>query len=560
MRTAVLRWMAACVVAFADAGSATAVHPMLAAGCVRPIGAVDDVRPRASAAACVPGGVAAIPLERLGDRWPARVAVTVGELRTTAPVVRVTPAAVPDGRWWTRSAEQVDVVMAADLAPAADGAASVFAMVELPAVADGDLTVAGVPVAARWLPAPQRVRADAPLLSIPATFSDDRPDPSSAVDYWRWTLLADRLGVRLGEPRGTPAARLWARHVASLWAGGLERVRVTSRGAHAEVLDALTGIASDPEARREVAAWIARPRELRTLNSILIDVDRSDADVTRAALTWLSARWIVTMWVEEDAGDRVRIAAANPTSGERVLRAEWVGSDGTAPPSAIVVPPRRVVHVWIDRPALRVRADQPLNASRERTESLELRDGTVVQRLAVGAREYPVRPPARGFGTFLPPLTLADAQAGALEPIDPAWATTAWLRRRMGNWEVLVEAMRPAGAAEPGRDEVIIRLGDPLSPVHAVSVTGAGELRMKAGADDGVVAGFFEWPDRWRARIELPARWIPAGTVDAHPLLISMERVPGAGAPRQTAGLPRPSWAPTVPPIIVDLAAWGIVH
>ena len=550
--------MARCVVAFAAIVIAAGAQPAPAAG--RTPAVVDDVRPRASSAVCVPGGVAAIPVERTGNRWPARVAVMVGELRTTAPLVRVIPAAAPDGRWWTRGAEHVAVSMAADPAPSTDTPESVFAMVELPAVADGDLTVAGVPVAARWLPAPERVRADAPLLSIPATFSDDRPDPTSPVDYWRWAVLADRLGVRLGEPRGEPAARLWARHVASLWAGGLARVRVTSRGAHAEVLDALTGIASDPEARREVAAWIARPRDLRTLNSILIDADRSDADVTRAALTWLSARWIVTTWVEEDAGDRVRIAAVNPTSGERVIRAEWVGSDGAAPPSAIVVPPRRVVHAWIDRPALRVRADQPLNASRERTESLELRDGGVVQRLAVGAREYPVRPPALGFGTFLPPLTLADAQAGALEPIDPAWATTAWLRRRMGNWEVMVEAMRPAGAAEPGRDEVIIRLGDPLSPVHAVSVTGSGELRMKVGSDDGVVAGFFQWPDRWRARVELPARWIPAGTVDAHPLLISIERVPGAGAPRQTAGLPRPSWAPTVPPIIVDLAAWGVVH
>ena len=550
--------MARCVVAFAAIVIAVGAQPAPAAG--RTPAVVDDVRPRASSAVCVPGGVAAIPVERTGNRWPARVAVMVGELRTTAPLVRVIPAAAPDGRWWTRGAEHVAVSMAADPAPSTDTPESVFAMVELPAVADGDLTVAGVPVAARWLPAPERVRADAPLLSIPATFSDDRPDPTSPVDYWRWALLADRLGVRLGEPRGEPAARLWARHVDSLWAGGLERVRVTSRGAHAEVLDALTGIASDPEARREVAAWIARPRDLRTLNSILRDADRSDADVTRAALTWLSARWIVTTWVEEDAGDRVRIAAVNPTSGERVIRAEWVGSDGAAPPSTIVVPPRRVVHAWIDRPALRVRADQPLNASRERTESLELRDGGVVQRLAVGAREYPVRPPALGFGTFLPPLTLADAQAGALEPIDPAWATTAWLRRRMGNWEVMVEAMRPAGAAEPGRDEVIIRLGDPLSPVHAVSVTGSGEMRMKVGSDDGVVAGFFQWPDRWRARVELPARWIPAGTVDAHPLLISIERVPGAGAPRQTAGLPRPSWAPTVPPIIVDLAAWGVVH
>jgi hypothetical protein len=80
---------------------------------------------------------------------------------------------------------------------------------------------------------------------------------------------------------------------------------------------------------------------------------------------------------------------------------------------------------------------------------------------------------------------------------------------------------------------------------------------MRAGGDDGVGAGFMRWTDRWRARIELPEAWLPVGAVGARPMMISIERVPGAAAPRQTAALAMPPWRAAPPPVIVDLSAWG---
>jgi hypothetical protein len=270
---------------------------------------------------CVPGGVAAVPLAADAGALPARIAVTVGGLRTSAPVVRVAAGGPASARHWTRSPERIVAWMASEQAPASieAAAADAFAMVELPASGEGDLEVDGTVVRARWLPAPQRARRDAPLLAIPATVSDDRPDPSAPVEYFRWALMASKQGARIGEPRGTAAERLWARHVDSLWAAGLERVRGRSRGVHAELLDVLTGCVEDLDAGRSVAAWIARPGELRSLLAILVDAERGDEDVTRAALTWLRARWTVTAWIEEDAGDRVLLAVANPGSGELVL-------------------------------------------------------------------------------------------------------------------------------------------------------------------------------------------------------------------------------------------------
>ena len=520
--------------------------------------AAAEVRPSVDTVTCVPGGVAAVPLTPGAGALPARIAVTVGGLRTSAPVVRVAGGGPALARHWTRSPERIVAWMASEQAPAGiePATADAFAMIELPATGEGDLEVDGAAVRARWLPAPQRARRDAPLLAIPATVSDDRPDPAAPVEYFRWALVAAKQGARIGEPRGTAAERLWARHVDSLWAAGLERVRGRSRGVHAELLDVLTGCVEDLDAGRSVAAWIARPAELRSLLAILVDAERGDEDVTRAALTWLRARWTVTAWIEEDAGDRVLLAVANPGAGEVVLRCEWLGGDTPAPPSSAVAVPKRLTRTWIERPHVVPPDGDPL-AGRDRAEVLEIRSGELRMRMAVGAREYPVRPPGLSFGSFLPPLSLADAQAAAIEPVAAEWATTASLRRRAGRWEVMIEAMRPAGAPDPSLDEVIVRFGDPASPDHAFAVTASGALEMRHGGDDGVAAGFMAWSDRWRARVELPEAWLPAGGPDARPMLVSLERSPGPGAARQAAALARPPWRAHAPAVMVDLAAWG---
>jgi hypothetical protein len=80
---------------------------------------------------------------------------------------------------------------------------------------------------------------------------------------------------------------------------------------------------------------------------------------------------------------------------------------------------------------------------------------------------------------------------------------------------------------------------------------------MRHGGDDGVAAGFMAWSDRWRARVELPEAWLPAGGPDARPMLVSLERSPGPGAARQAAALARPPWRAHAPAVMVDLAAWG---
>jgi hypothetical protein len=534
------------------AAAALAAAFALAAPCLA------EVRARVDRVPCVPGGVAAIPVQRTeGDPWPARIDVRVGELNAAAALVWVGARPDDGARGWTRSPERFDAVPVADMPadPPPESMGEVFAMVTLPASGEGALAIGGVPLRADWLPPPRRVRADAPLLQLPATPADDRPDPDAPAEFWRWSLLAERQGARIGEPRGDAADRLLARYLEGLWLGGLERVRAVSPGIHSELVELLTGTADDHEGGRTVAAWIARPAELQALLGILVGGERSPQDTAQAALTWARERWTCTPWVEEDAGDRVLLAFANPTAGERVIRLAWRGGMADAVPTAVAARPRRVTRAWVDRPPLSPAAGDGPVVERSRAATLDATDGGIARRIDVGGREYPVAPPGLSFGMFVPALSLAEAQAGAIGPPDPAWRTTLSLRRRAERWELLVEAFRPAGASSAVDDHVGVRIGDPASPTHEFIVSADGSLEMRAGSDDGVAAGFMAWDDRWRARIELPESWLPTPMPGARPLLLSADRTPGSVRARQTAGLARPPWA-TAAPVLVDLGAW----
>jgi hypothetical protein len=242
-----------------------AILALCAVVLLTPIAAARDIRPRFDSVVCTPGGVAAIALERTAlSEWPARIPVKIGALQSQATLVLIAPRPDDGLRSWTRAPAQVDVALVSELpeTPEPETLGGIFAMVELPASGEGAIEIGGVTMTAHWLPAPKRVRPDAPVLFVPATISDDRPDPNTPFEFWRWSLIAERQGARIGEPRGRTAEKLWARHVQSLWLGALERVRATSRGVHDELSDLLAGVVDDPDYARSVAAWVVRPDDL----------------------------------------------------------------------------------------------------------------------------------------------------------------------------------------------------------------------------------------------------------------------------------------------------------
>jgi hypothetical protein len=526
-----------------------------------------DVRPAVQTPACVPGGVAAIPLRRdPGDAWPSTVEVKVGGFTTVGVVAWVASRATPV-RHWTSSNDQVQVRAIADAPreapPEATGA--VIALVELPAIS-GAMEVLGVALEPNWLLDRALPVTGTGVLPWPVEPAPGLPDTGTCSEYWRWCLLAEARGEQPPPAPGDAMEQLWARHVASLWMAGLHRVKLGSEGVHRELIESLTAVAGDPHLPPpgEVAAWIADPGDVSALLGVLLEASTRPEQIAQSALSWVRAHWPFTVWVEADAGDRVLLAVANPLRSEQVLRLRWVtGADPTG--VALVAPPRSVSRHWVDRPALPATTDS-VPIDRMRPEQAELQCGPLRRRLAVGPREYPARPPGLSFGTLAPPLTLAEAQQQRMQPVPLAWQTTASLRRRQGRWEFIVECMRPAvgtgGVQADADDEITLRIGDPESPLRTVRVSVEGALGVDGGLTDGVTAGFMRWSDRWRVRIEIPNAWLPAATgastgVEARPMMFSLERESGDGRPRQTAGLAVPPWKRLAPAVMVDLGPWS---
>src|SRR5205085_7199869 len=93
--------------------------------------------------------------------------------------------------------------------------------------------------------------------------SPDRPDPDSPFEYWRWCLLADRLGMHAPEPRGTDIETLAAEHYALLWQVGMEQLASRSHRLAERCRDLLVQTCLDEN--RPFAAWITDPQQIGAL-------------------------------------------------------------------------------------------------------------------------------------------------------------------------------------------------------------------------------------------------------------------------------------------------------
>ncbi|MFZ9692105.1 MAG: hypothetical protein ACO3EP_08680 [Phycisphaerales bacterium] len=496
------------------------------------------------------GGVVLLPMAAptpIPDTWPETIPVrclsesdspdhTVAEgvLGWLVP----TPPRV--GSRWTDSAEPFTVIGT----PPETGGGVPLLLVETPPGFAGALELNGERIEPRWLDPPSAPRR--PVERIPSGSPDARPDAEHPLEWYRWVILADRLGIEPPSPPGDRAGRLAARHFAEIWRSAIARIESQSVGVAAELRERLTEIGSEVEEGippRDVAMWIADPRALRALLSIMLDASIDDRAAMQGALAWLRAEPPVTMWLESSLGDRAVIGLANPGVDLAVVRCRWL--DGDPVPVAIAVPPRTAMRFVIDRPvALAAAADGGV---------LVVEHAGLERRLDFGPAPIPVRPPGLPLGELRLPLTLAGAQIGEAPLPPPERRAIAELRRRAGRWELFIECFRPPGSKE---DRLALRIGP------AGSETGRLDIQEgRATAAEPAKVSQASYADRWRCRIELPDVWLAEGFVG--------DRAPatGIGLARRLQladgrfeisllGPSRPAWRTEPPTIVVDLSAW----
>lgn len=505
-----------------------------------------DYRSLDPAPVAVEGGVLVFPIGVEGDAppdpesWPSEIPVVLDDGRELPARIDwlVRSPEVRSGSW-TVSGEPftiVDRTREPDALP--------MLQVQLPRGYRGDVGLSGGTVSPRWLRPPSPVRRSVQAAAVDS--ADALPDPEHPLEWFRWVLLAERIGDRPPPPPGDAGGQLAARHLAEVWRSAIARIERASPGVAEELRQRLTAtctLVDGSGTPREVAAWVADPQDLRTLLSIAIDAERDDAAAMQGVLSWLRREPQVMLWPEEVRGEEVVFTAANPEPSEVVLRCRWL--EGDPVPLAVVVPPRTVQRVVLQRPVREgVSSDGGV---------LFVEHGVHRRRLEFGERPAAIRPPGTSVGRFQRPLSLADVQSGRSASPPPSRGGAAELRRRQGRWELFIECFRPEGAR---RDEVAIRLGEASRPVARLTIpeTGAvasGEAEVHRASH----------ADRWRCRVVLPEAWLAEALVGtrAPGVGLSIERrldLGGGTVERTAIGPAIPAWCEHPPTEVHDLSRW----
>jgi hypothetical protein len=263
----------------------------------------------------------------------------------------------------------------------------------------------------------------------------------------------------------------------------------------------------------------------------------------QAALAWMDARTPLLSWVESDRAGTIQMVFANPMRDEIVVRTQWLGEN--LAPLATLVQPRSVERMAIRRPESRIAAvGEPI--------VLGVQADDLVRRFPFAPRAVVARPPALSFGPFVPPMTLADAQAGRSGVMPEEWTTVAQLRRRAGRWELFAECLAPPASMQTSDAEDMIRL---VLQGREVSVRRDGSLDGTDAGDAGLEAHVRAYADRWRLRLLLPEEWLPRpGSIGAV-ATIGMRR--DAGDRSATAVVARVAFDERIPLVEIDLSAWS---
>ena len=130
----------------------------------------------------------------------------------------------------------------------------------------------------------------------------NRPVAGDPFTWWRWTLLADRLGMQPPPPPSSSRIEeLVARHVEQLWRIGFTRLAGQSRGVAGRCRDLLTDTSHD--GRLEIAIWVTEHGAITQLLQVLLDPEHEEK-VDEHALAWADYQVTEVVWVEQAYGEK----------------------------------------------------------------------------------------------------------------------------------------------------------------------------------------------------------------------------------------------------------------
>lgn len=501
-------------------------HPDVQANPVSTASGVGGIRVTIDRPLAPRGSVMLLPLQREGSgNWPRTIRLNLADGRTVDGRVAWIAAEEREApSHWTNDPRNLVIRET----PPEDIRSRPVLLARLPADGDGPIQFGTQTLDPIWRDVPRIAQGER---TLERTRAPDRPDPDSPLEYWRWVLLADRLGHTPPPPPGEhEAARLIAELLAAIWLIGLDHVQRASPNLAATLRESLTSIGED--GGKPFAMWVSDPSATDRLLAELINFRRSSDDLIRFVQDWIEEHNRLILWSETAGTEQVRLAMVNPSSTAKVATLSWVDADEYA--IAVEVQPGKLTRITLDRASVALR-DQRRNLTRsprrnERafpaTERLTVETSAHSYQITFDRRLHDVTPPGVSFPEFHAPLTLFAAQTGHTLDIQPRRETIAQVRRLHGRWELFIECRRPVQPKflpEPDRaafadwrtlhnvhdvEAIILFIGDG-DPDVVLLLPESGWYRLLEGTNDGTLQVHrTSHADRWTARVVLPDAWI----------------------------------------------------
>ncbi|UCD73835.1 MAG: hypothetical protein JSV91_08545 [Phycisphaerales bacterium] len=562
--------------------------------------AIGPLRSTAERPFATRGGVLMLPLAAASDGfdWPDSAELTLADGSVIEGTIAwIHPRLIPAERYWTEEPRRLGVrpIRPADDTSIPASGRSVL-LARLPVNGYGSITFFRQQLNPVWLDRPAsstpRPAADGRQM-LTLTTAPDLPDPASPFAYWRWVLLARRLGAQpppsdsYGE-----VGRMLAEHEADLWQTGFDRLEANSPGVAGRCLHTLTATCRDDSSPTGCfAAWQIDPAQAAALLAILLDFTRDDREMADDALAWANDRDALLLWTEAGHQSEVRLALANPTREVLVARFTWLSIFDDIPIAA-QLDPAELSRVAIDRPAASQPAGVGLPAPPDALSQVLLVEiGNRSRQLRFGPPVAVARPPGAFFHTLMPTLRLFEVRARLQEPPLPQRATFVHLRKRQQRWEIFFECLRPlhdalltsapedeGGGQMPHEDDatqladcpdwkqtasieaVTLIIGpeeEQGGPSVVLTVPETGWHRLFVGSNDGTMQIHRRsYPDRWLCRIVLPDAWLFDPADPEAPLLLGAMRTHGDCDLIQTAPNPAVPWRARPTREAINLTQW----
>lgn len=502
---------------------------------------VQGIRSTISNPIAVRGGVLLLPLtaRTQGRNWPSTLKLFLSDGRKIdGQVIWIHSNTATAFHHWTidpRGVAVRKITNSDDSSLPKTGAA--FLAVRIPLDADGQLKLGGQELRPQWYDSPPLIASLGKIEPEAATLllinAPDLPDARSPFEYFRWVLLAQRLGMHPPNPNGLGEIKaMVAQHYADLWQIAFTRLAFSSPGVAGACRDLLTQTCMDLD--QAFGVWVNDPQELDALLSLLLNRNRSDRDVRNAALAWADSKDLSLMWPQGIVGDQVEVAFANPNFMTQVVRFYWLNSNSEV--VAAELEPRVVTRVKVDRPVVKKTLRLPGALPSIITDPATSQEAILLIEMDNSSRKITSRagvpvatPPGVYFATLRQPLTLSEARTQLRYVVPQNQKTTIQLRRLNNRWELLLECWREqesnnkvdiSQASDPddvrGSETLTIYIGPSQldgGPSVILTVPEEGWHRLFAGSNDGTLQIHRRsYVDRWICRLVLPDAWMAVET------------------------------------------------